>query len=844
MKKNLAILLLLPLMSFAQENMISADGDHIPDLKNDIKFLSKEIAYSKNVLQQNIDPGIDPEGDYLGLAAFSPDGQKVILTNRMTDMVTVFDFTSMTTLANIEVGQYPSCVATTDSYFIVGCQFSDHVYIIDAYTYDIVDSILTGEQPCKIHVDLANNKAFVGCDIDDVCNVIDLNTLTIENTIPDFPIYLYSFGMATQNSRNYIRYSDFLITPDGQGVIMHNGEDKILYFDVATGNITNSISIQDPRMLGFSGDNGTIVCGAAPNNIARLYRIDFPGFVLQDSLDIPGYNISTREVAVNQDGTKAYVGTNNNSSHLINFANQSTQIFTSTKTAFWVGTSHDHQYAISGQWSFAIIDFENEVMTDLSEGISQNFGIVSPVAYHVFSYDAISTEDGLFYDFTDPDDIQLMGAVPSGEVPEGDAPYRVAFVPNSSIAVTVNNVSGNGSVIDYQSKDILAVIELGEACYDVIITNDGNYAVFGGYNNNTVKVVDLNTYQIVKELNVGQRPMELTYDPLFNTVFAANIKSNTITKISLNGANSTVVGSLSCGVIGVYIPFFGQRSGVEISPNSDYLLVAASFDDKVKVIDAISFQVVADLAVGDFPLSIGFNSSGDIACVTNLFDNSYSIINLDGANSTVLGTWSSQGDYPTDVTYSQSEDLFYITNYYQSDNVIKVDPATGNIEEVVNLSQYGGAYQVEFRDGEPVFLVQGNNTYNPGILHKNDLVELPASGTFMNFGEFNGHLYAGVPIPGPDYLSLIDLDFNVGINIPVAGKDELLIYPNPAKDCISVRTDRPVDYIEIVDQAGKSIHRYSSARDMEIADIRPGLYFVKVVFLDAGSKIVKVIIHD
>ena len=37
----------------------------------------------------DLDPGLPPEGDYLGTPVFTNDGQRVLLTNRMTDNVTV-----------------------------------------------------------------------------------------------------------------------------------------------------------------------------------------------------------------------------------------------------------------------------------------------------------------------------------------------------------------------------------------------------------------------------------------------------------------------------------------------------------------------------------------------------------------------------------------------------------------------------------------------------------------------------------------------------------------------------------------------------------------------------------
>ena len=433
-----ALVFLIPFLSLAQNNLADANGDFNGEFTINKKFLDYESAYPDNWLK-NINPGIIPEGDYLGQAVFTPDGQKIFLTNRLTDLVTVYDWETMSVLANINVGVYPSCLDATNEYVVIGCQFSDHVYIIDAINYTIVDSLSTFEQPCKIHIDSINNKAFVACDIDNVCLVIDLQSFTVIDTIQDFPIYLQTYSWSTQSARNWIKYSDFLISPNGDGLIIHNGQDKLMYFDITTSTVTKQVTVLSPRGIAFSGDDSVIVCAANPNNIARLYQINYATFTIQDSVDVAGNYLARNDVVVNQDGTKAYVGTGNNTSTLIKFPTHDFISFASTYTAFWLGVSADHRYVISGQNRFSIVDFETESITDQYLGLNQSWGVVSPINNHVFSYDPLLFEGTYYFDFSDPDDIQYRGYTLSGEVPEGDAPYRVAMVPDDTRAVVINN---------------------------------------------------------------------------------------------------------------------------------------------------------------------------------------------------------------------------------------------------------------------------------------------------------------------------------------------------------------------------------------------------------------------
>lgn len=750
----------------------------------------------------DIDPGLAPEGDYLAQSVFSPDGSKIYLTNRFTDMLTVFEWSTMEVVANIPTGDYPSCVAATGDYILAGCQFSDHVYVYSALDYLLIDSIPTGGQPCRLHVSPDQGYAFAACDIDDVCTVIDLSTMSVSNTINDFPVYLQTMSWSTQSARNWAKYSDFLVSPDGNYLVTHNGQNQVLAFEIATGDIAYSGDVESPRAIAFSGDSSSVVCASNPFNEAKVRSFAWPGLDLEVSVDITGYGLGTNEIVTDMDGSRAYIGTTNNTSTLVRLYSGDFLTFSNTYTAFWLGVTHDHQYAIGGQNRFSVIDFVNEQVVDQYIGLNQSWGTVSPVGYHVFSYDPLLFEGAYFFDISNPAGIDYRGSRLSGDEPEGDAPYRVAINSDYSYIISVNNLSHSVSIIDFPSGELQASIYLGEACYDVVTF--GNYAVCGGYNNGTVKVIDLVSLELVAGVQAGERPMELTANEHESIVYAANIKSNTISVIHIDGANSQVLATIPCGVIGVYIPFFGIRSGVELDPTGDYLLVAASFDDQVKVIDTETNQVVKSLNVGDFPLAIAFGN--DLACVTNLFDNSFSLISLDGAGSEVIGTWPSQGDYPVDVEYDPVSDEFWICNYY-SENVTRFDANDGTFNGQLNMSLYGGAWSLEFYNmNDPVFLTVGNGTYGPAVVFQDSVFELPAGGSHLELGPMYFGAYAVVPVPGPDYVSVIELDWLEGTGEETNEKaGQILIYPNPFGDRLQVSSKEVIERFRLTDMSGRVV---------------------------------------
>ncbi len=636
MNKNLLLSVLLSLAIafglFAQKTEFKTEPEEAFGVETirveNGKHLNDYLDIGKLKTQQtDIDPGIDPEGDFMFRSAFSADGTKVFVCNGGTNNVTVFDFENMTVITNIEVGGYPCDIAVTNEYAVVSCIFGDVIDVIDLSNYSIAASFSTpsGAQPAVVEISPDGNFAYIACDINDQLEVIDLANLTQLNPITGFPISLQTFSWVSTGGRSSFKFSRFVVSPDGNYLIVSNGDDKVLYIDSQTGNTDFEVNIPDCPVVGLSGDGSKTIAPSFSysTGILQVFQIDNIAHEITGTVEVTGYSLSTNEVGANADGTKAYIGISNNSSAIVNFETNDFTVFTQTYTAFWIGTSANHNYAVSGQYRFSIIDFENETIADYYWGNSQDFGCVSPVGFKVAGYDPLRYEGLYFYDCTNPEDIELKGKELTGFPPEGDTPYRIAISPDGTRAVTSNSLSENMSIIDLTTYSVDTIIDLGEKCDAVGITHDSQWAIMGGYDLNTIKLINLSTNEFVTSVTTGQRPLMVAIAPEDDYAYIGNLKQNSVSFVELNGASSTEIADIPTGVIGLTWAANGVRSSVEVDPTGQYVLVAASFADKVQVIDIQAQQVVADIPVGTFPLKIAFNSSGEYAAVTNYFSNDF-----------------------------------------------------------------------------------------------------------------------------------------------------------------------------------------------------------------------------
>ncbi len=791
----------------------------------------------------DIDPGVVPEGDYLMGIAFSGDGSKVLVCNYMSENITVMDWSSMTVDTTFSVNGYPGGIRCSDDYAVVAVPFSDRIDVFSLSDYSLAGSFASGEQPWIVRISDDGNYAYVACDIDNVCEVIDLTSLTHSMTIADFPVWLTSYGWGSEANRFYVKFSGFEIMPGGIHIAVGDGDTSLLFFNTSVGNVEYTLPVAECDNVALSGDGAYLVALSTTNPVV-LSRIDLPTISVDSVVTVTGYTSGmTREIAVNQDGSKAYISTSSNTSALVRFLTNDFVTFTSTYSAFWIGVSTDHSLAVSGQYRYSIIDFATETMVAQHQGNSQYIGCVSPVANNTASYAPTSHEGAYFYSFNGSS-ATYLGDVMSGSVVEGDGTRRASIAPDGSVAVVSNTMSDNVSIIDLAALEVDAILEIGDRVQDVAITSDSKWAVVCGFSSNSVKIIDLETYTIVADVPTGSRSSVVSITPDDGYAYIGNVSSNTVSVVQLDGASSTEIAEIPCGIIGVVWAACGVTSDVQVSPSGDYCLVAASFDDKVKVIDTATNTIVADLTVGDFPLQIAFNADGSRAVVSNYFHDTMSIIDVNGASSSVAGTWNT-GDGPLRVAYDSVADQFAI-GLYTDKAVQTFDPQTGQITGTYSYASSGSVLDLDYDAYGSRLVLTAPGTSAPCRLHRDsEFEELSGSAVFFDYCDAIGTAVAAVP--GPDYGIAVTWT-PLGVEesgFGMAGMPGLVVSPNPGTGSFAFSVYLPVACdvrLGVYDLSGRLVSTvsenslvsgsYTFAWD---ASVPTGVYAVR---LDAGSKTV------
>lgn len=659
-----ALLFTLPLVAQDDEN-----GDALRH--HNIRALQQGQAVESRYDLRQIAAGDAVEGDFINEIRFTRDGNEVWVVNRGTDNISVLDWETRTILRNIPVGESPVDIDFSEEYAVVACSGSNEAYIIDLMDYSVAAKVPVGQAPVKVHVSQSGALAIVGCLEDNVGELIDLNSLTKLRTINDFQVRLTKFSFITSNPRGNVYYSNFRITNDDNYVVNSLGTEPgniLTFYDLNTGMVSSVVSgVRDCGQIEMSGD-GKIIVAVKTDNPGVVSQVDVAtqSLIQEVFLTDVRLNSTYSPPAVNFDGSKVMNPSNPGNNALVDFDLGTWQLIENGNTPDWVGRTADANLFISGDFYLSVIDPDNGNVISTLSGISIQNG-------HVGNGNRIAASDPLrheaihYYDFSNPSNLLVReGQSTTGSELEADATYAVKFTDDGQTLLAINSLSGTLSVIDVEEETLSAIIPLGNSAetFQVDATSDGRYALVAKRLEDQVAIVDLNTAQVVANVNSGgSKPDQVFVLPGDEFAYVLNAGAgDNIGVIRLDGANSSLMSTFTTGNMGISWTNFGIRSDLKFTPDEQFALLANPFDDQVQVIDLSQHQVISSIPMEGFPLQIAVSpdrGAGQYAAVTLKNDDRLGI--LLGVN----GQWSLLGTYPTvdnpvRVSYDPGSHAFFV----------------------------------------------------------------------------------------------------------------------------------------------------------------------------------------
>ncbi len=640
-----------------------------------------------------------PEGDLPLNLAYTPDGREIAVVQRDSNTVTFFDVDTRASVGTVAVGEFPVDVAVSPDgrVAVVPNAVDNTVAIIDAATHTLLDTVpITGEEPYKVLITPDSTRAIVGV-INGAANssfsIIDLVDPAEVQSFPSAPQGVIGWFFSPELAVVGNIFTQFALTPDGNTIILPvRGEDRVVFYDVATGDELASLATADyPTAVDISADGTTAIVNHE-GSAQTVTKFDVSDRTVSGTF-ATGVNLTGQVIRITPDNNFAIAAISNRVV-FVNIVNGGVTATINTGSVGDIEISFDGRYAFVSNFNSRVIDIPSQTLVRTIPFAAAAEAATSPTELRAVALNNLFREDVQFYNIAGAGGF-FEGFTQAGEPPEGDVPNTAAITPDGRKAVIGNFASGNITIVDMVTDIIDAWVHVGDGIKELRITPDGRYAVVCAREENVVGIVDLDTATLVKSLQILTRPARVRISPDSRYAYVLNYDgTDRISFIRLDGANSVIERQLPAGQTGWTTgPPFTEISGIELSPDGSMLAVCDSFNDVLRLYDTASHSQVAQVPTGDFPLRVQFSPDGSRAYVAdNNFSGTLTVVEVDGNSSRRIGTVTGVASWPLVVEVDADGRYVYVGTRTSNVGTNAIRVVDANTLSVVATVPMGNGY--------------------------------------------------------------------------------------------------------------------------------------------------------
>ncbi len=229
------------------------------------------------------------------------------------------------------------------------------------------------------------------------------------------------------------------------------------------------------------------------------------------------------------------------------------------------------------------------------------------------------------------------------KVAVGGHPAHIVYSQNGRYVLLTNNEDNTVSVIDANTYKVIQTIATGKGPHGFRISKDSKYAYVANMGEDTVSVINVSALKEERRITVGKTPVQ--------TGITSDGKTLAVT---LNAENALAIVDLATGKI-EKIQVGDGPAQVFIEPDDQYAFVANQGtktrpSNTVSKVDLKSRRVTATIEVGKGAHGVVTDHDNKFIYVTNMFDNTVSAI--DNSRNAVIATVP-VGQTPNGITYKK-----------------------------------------------------------------------------------------------------------------------------------------------------------------------------------------------
>ena len=206
----------------------------------------------------------------------------------------------------------------------------------------------------------------------------------------------------------------------------------------------------------------------------------------------------------------------------------------------------------------------------------------------------------------------------------GDGPHEGAVSPDGKIAVVcnygANRIGGNTlSVIDIEKRKLIKTIDISPYNWPhgINFLPDGEHVLVTSESKGFLIKINIDTEEIEEEYNLGTDLHMVAVSPDGNFAFTTSIRHGKLSKINLNTGN---IEHVNTGV---------GTEALEVNPLKDEVWIGNNQENKVKVIDANSLDIIDEIECGLQPIRLTITVDGKYVLVSNILSGDLAVIDTE-----------------------------------------------------------------------------------------------------------------------------------------------------------------------------------------------------------------------
>jgi YVTN family beta-propeller protein len=199
----------------------------------------------------------------------------------------------------------------------------------------------------------------------------------------------------------------------------------------------------------------------------------------------------------------------------------------------------------------------------------------------------------------------------------GRGPAHIFMTPDKRYLLNTNSDSGDVTITDAATLEIVATIPVGKTPHGIAIAPDGRFAYVANLGSKDLAVIDIVNRKLAASVPLEDAAVQAWVEPQGRFVYVSGSQTAQVFKIDI--ATRSVVAR---------IPVGKQPAQLGVSPDGRSLLSCDQESGQLSVIDTATDKVIKQLPLGKWTHGITFDAVGKHAYVTNTKSDDVSVVDL------------------------------------------------------------------------------------------------------------------------------------------------------------------------------------------------------------------------